>query len=482
MLWWIIFAVFFKLSLAVYCYNRFYPHGHALLIIHPWTGPFRYLLEWSFQYIRTHLHKDWEERPFNRLTRNWIERSSKKRNNYISFGSEMNPNEPGTILFTNSTFPILESEAQPFPGKIIGDGYCKNPYLARSLFNITGMSYGAMGKTAVEALAKGSTLAGIWMNTGEGGYAPVHDYASDVVFQIGTAKYGVRDDDGNFSIEKFRALAAKTNIKMFEIKLSQGAKPGSGGILPSVKVTKEVSEIRGIPEGVASISPNRHTEISDVESLMAFTKLLRDEGQKPVGIKMVLGGDNFLDHYFGRLRSKLDHAPDFITIDGTEAGTGAAPQSLADYVGLPLAQSLLILSNKLEEHKLRDRIKIVASGKLVMPDSVAWALCMGADFVVTGRGFSLSLGCIQAMKCASGKCPKGITTNDPKYTKALDPTLKSVRVSEYALNVIHEVETMAHSCGLKDPGEFERKHARIVTGFGKSKSLAEEFKPVVHQK
>ena len=342
-MWWLIaLGIFVKISVAIYCYNRFYPHGHALLIIHPWTGPGRYFLEWSFQYMRTHLHKDWEERPFNRLTRDWIERSAKKQNNYISFGSEMNPNEPGTILFTNNTFPTLEAEAQPFPGKIIGEGYCENPYYAKSFFNISGMSYGAMGKTAVEALAKGSSLAGIWMNTGEGGYASAHDFATDVIFQIGTAKYGVRDADGNFSEEKLRELAAKPNIKMFEIKMGQGAKPGSGGILPAAKVTEEVAAIRGIEVGKASISPNRHAEIFDVDSLMEFTKRIRDITQKPVGIKLVLGGDRFINQYLSRLRRKPEYAPDFITVDGTEGGTGAAPQSLADYVGLPLSQSLMI--------------------------------------------------------------------------------------------------------------------------------------------
>ncbi len=482
MWWWIVLSVLALISASVYSYNKFYPHGHALLIIHPWTGPFRYLMEMLAHYTRGHLHKDWEERPFNRLTRYWIERSSKKQNNYISFGSEMDPNLPGTIIFTNSTFPILEEEAQSFPGKMIGEGYCKNPYFAKSFFNITGMSYGALGATAVESLAKGSTLAGIWMNTGEGGYSKYHNHSFDLIFQIGTAKYGVRGEDGKLDEELLAIMASKENVKMFEIKLSQGAKPGSGGILPAEKVTKEIAKIRGIAVGKSSISPNRHEEIFDIKSLMAFTKKVRDITQKPVGIKLVVGGDRFLDQYLARLRRKLDCAPDFITVDGTEGGTGAAPQSLADYVGLPLAQALAIVTNKIQEHGLKDRIRVIASGKLVTPDKVAWALCMGADFVTTGRGFMLSMGCIQSMKCASGKCPKGITTTNPRYMKALDPKLKSVRVANYAATMIHEVETIAHSCGLKDPSEFDRRHARIVTGLGKSRTLSKEFPPIKHQK
>lgn len=474
---WLLYAIvgFVIISALIYCYDRFYPHGRALLITHPWSGPFRYFMEWVSEYIRGHLHKDWEERPFSRLTRNWIKKSSKGKSNYISFGSEMNPDEPGTIIFSNSSFPILEEDAQNFPGKLIGELSCTRPFFAKSFFNITGMSYGSIGATAVQALAEGSSLAEIWMNTGEGGLSEHHMNANDIIFQIGTANYGCRDEYGNLDEEKLAKLAELENVKAFEIKLSQGAKPGSGGILPANKVLPEIARVRGIPEGVASISPNRHKEIHDVKSLMEFTQRIRAIVDKPVGLKLVVSGDRFLDQYLSELERFPGYCPDFITVDGTEGGTGAAPQSLADYVGMPLSQGLSLLVNKVEEYGLRERIKIIASGKLVTPDKVAYALCLGADFVVTGRGFLLSMGCIQAMKCASGRCPQGITTNDPRYMKALDPALKKVRVANYAKNIIHDVETIAHSCGLKDPSEFKRKHARIVTGIGKSKSLSEEF-------
>ncbi len=475
MFWLICLGAFIGISGIIYCYNRFYPHGRAILITHPWSGPFRYLMEWVSDYVRHHLHKDWEERPFNRLTRKWIKRSAKGRSNYISFGSEMDPNEPGSIIFTNSSFPMLEEDTQRFPGIIIGERSCGNPFRAKSFFNISGMSYGALGATAVQSLAQGSNLSGIWMNTGEGGLSKHHEISENIIFQIGTAKYGCRDANGNLDEEKIRQLAELENVKAFEIKLGQGAKPGSGGILPALKVTPEIAEVRGIPVYEDSISPNRHKEISDVQTLMDFTMRIRQITDKPVGIKIVVGGDRFLDRYLSRLQRARDFAPDFIVVDGTEGGTGAAPQSLADYVGMPLAQGLAILTNKVDEFDLRDRIKIIASGKLVTPDKVAWALCMGADFVVTGRGFLLSMGCIQTMKCSEGKCPEGITTNNRRYMNALDPSLKSVRVAEYAENVIHDVEMIAHSCGLKDPSEFKRKHAQIVTGLGKSRTLEQEF-------
>lgn len=478
----IVLAVFVFLSITIYIYNRYWQKTHALLRTHPFTGPFRYLIDHLAVYIRGHLHKDWEERPFNRLTRTWIRQSSKNESNYISFGSENDPNMPGTIIFSNSTFPILEEDAKKFPGIWIGKESCSNPYLAKSFFNITGMSYGALGSTAITSLADGSNISELWLNTGEGGLSEYHKLSNNIVFQIGTAKFGCRDLDGNLDEDKLREIAKLDNVKMFEVKFSQGAKPGSGGILPGIKVTDEIAKIRGIEPYQDAISPNRHKETYDVNSLIEFIEKIRKITDKPVGIKIVLGGDRFLDTYFSKLRKNPKKAPDFITVDGTESGTGAAPQSLADHVGLPLANALRILVNKLEENNLRDRIKVIASGKLVTPDKVAWALCMGADFVTTGRGFMMSMGCIQAMKCASGKCPTGITTTDKKYTRALNPELKKVRVANYAKMIIKEVETIAHSCGLRDSSEFTRDHCRIITGIGRSKSLTEEYPPIRRQK
>lgn len=478
MYWLIILALFVAVSISIYTYNRYIQKEHSLLITHPWSGPFRYFLDWFFQYIRTHLQKDWEERPFSRLVRQWIRQSARGQSNYISFGSQQNPDEPGTIIFSNSTFPILEEEASTYPGKWIGKDTCENPYFAKSFFNITGMSYGAIGSTAIEALAKGSALANIWINTGEGSLTEYHLYADDIEYQIGTAKFGCGTIDGYLDEAKLAEIAANPKIKIIQIKLGQGAKPGEGGILPGKKVTPEIARIRGIPDemiGRDVKSPNRHKEIYDIDSLIEFVHRVRTITQKPVDIKLVVGGDYFLEAYFKTLQEKPHGIPDMITVDGTEGGTGAAPESLADYVGMPVSQALIVLVDRLVEYGLRDKIRVAASGKLVTPDKIAWALCMGADFVLTGRGFLLSLGCIQAMKCATGRCPKGITTTDPNLTKAIDPTLKSFRVANYALKVIHEVETIAHSCGLKDPSEFERKHARIVTGIGKSKNLSKEF-------
>ena len=332
------------------------------------------------------------------------------------------------------------------------------------------MSYGALSHAAVSALSRGAKMAGIWMGTGEGGLAQFHlDGGADIVMQIGTAKYGVRDAAGNLSEERLREIAALKQVKMFEVKLAQGAKPGKGGILPGFKVTPEIAKIRGIPAGQDSISPNRHKDIGNLTELGQFINKVRTITGKPVGVKFVLGDPGFLDEWFHDCAAHPEHCPDYVQIDGGEGGTGAAPEPLADYVGLPITQALPYVAALRHEHGLNNRIRIVAAGKLITPDKVAWAMCMGADFVSSARGFMFSLGCIQAMKCGSGRCPTGITSVEPRLIAGLDPADKAVRVARYAQKLREEVEIIAHSCGLADPGQFAPKHVteieRGVAGF-----------------
>ncbi len=337
-----------------------------------------------------------------------------------------------------------------------------------SFFNISGMSYGALSHAAVSALSKGAKLAGVWMSTGEGGLSKFHlEGGGDIIMQIGTAKYGVRDANGGLSEDRLREIAAYPQVKMFEVKLAQGAKPGKGGILPANKVTAEIAAIRNIPQGQDSISPNRHRDIGNVTELGEFIARVREITGKPVGVKFVVGDVRFIDEWFGDCTDHPEHCPDFVQVDGGEGGTGAAPEPLADYVGLPITQALPYVAALRDEHGLRQRIRIIASGKLLTPDKVAWALCMGADFVSSARGFMFSLGCIQAMKCGSGHCPTGVTAVDPRLIAGLDPTDKAVRVSHYAKRVADEVEMIAHSCGLTDATGFAPKHVTdIERGIG----------------
>jgi len=319
--------------------------------------------------------------------------------------------------------------------------------------------------------------AGCWLNTGEGGLSPSHiEGGCDLVFQIGTAKYGVRDEHGRLCDRKLREVAAHEQVRMFEIKLSQGAKPGKGGILPGAKVNEEIARIRGIPVHVDSISPNRHPEIDNVDTLLDMIERVREVTGKPTGFKTVIGDTAWLEQLCEAIhRRGLHSAPDFITIDGAEGGTGAAPMSLIDHMGLPLAEALPRAVNVIQAHGLKERIRVIASGRLITPARVAWALCAGADLVVTARGFMFALGCIQAMQCNRDTCPTGITTHNPRLQKGLDPALKSERVANYVRHMKREVEIIARACGVESPQQLTRRHAHIVMAPGVSKSLEELY-------
>ena len=450
---------------------------HAIRRNYPVIGRFRYLFEELGEYFRQYFFAmDREEMPFNRSQRSWVYRAAKGVDTTAAFGSTRDIRGVGNIYFVSTPYPTLETDAVESAIVTIGPT-AKAPYEARSLFNISGMSYGAISKPAVSALSNGARMAGCWMNTGEGGLSPFHlEGGADIVFQIGTAKYGVRDEHGALSDEKLRAVAAHEQVKMFELKISQGAKPGKGGILPAAKVSKEVAEIRGIPVGQASISPNRHPEIDSIPALLDMVDHIRTVTGKPAGFKMVLGGYEWMDKLCRTIVERgLDKAPDFITIDSSDGGSGAAPPALMDYMGLPLSESLPGVANKLREHGLKGRVKLIASGKLINPAEIAWALCVGADFITSARGFMFALGCIQAFQCNKNTCPTGITTHDSRLQKGLNPENKAERVRRYVETVLYEVGVIAHSCGVPEPRQLRRQHVRVVTETGRSKGLDEIF-------
>ncbi|MGE0386012.1 MAG: FMN-binding glutamate synthase family protein [Gammaproteobacteria bacterium] len=448
---------------------------HAVRRNYPVIGRFRYLFEHLGEFFRQYFFAmDREELPFNRAQRSWCYRAAKNVDNTVAFGSTRDLRPPGTVLFVNCPFPTLDEDAVAPEAVTIGP-YAREPYTTASIFNISGMSFGAISRPAVLALSRGAKMAGCWMSTGEGGLSPHHlEGGADIVFQMGTAKYGVRDLDGRLSLEKLREIAAHPQVRMFEVKLSQGAKPGKGGILPAAKVTEEIAAIRGIRPGHDSISPNRHPDIEDNEELLRMVHHIRTVTGKPVGFKAVVGSGQWLDELFSTINERgVEYAPDYIQVDGAEGGTGAAPLPLIDDMGLPLRESLPILVDKLCEHGLRDRIRVVASGKLITPADVAWALCMGADFVSSARGFMFALGCIQALQCNKNTCPTGITTHNPRLQRGLVPEEKAVRVMNYWKNMVHEVGVIAHSCGVRSPRHLRRHHARIVSPNGLSIGMDE---------
>lgn len=448
---------------------------------YPVVGRFRYVFEHLGEFFRQYFFAmDREEMPFNRAQRSWAYRAAKNIDNTVAFGSTRDLRPPGTVLFVNCPFPAL-GEDTVVPDKITIGPYAEKPYTTTSMFNVSGMSFGAISKPAILALSNGAKKAGCWMNTGEGGLSPYHlEGGADIVFQIGTAKYGVRDKAGDLSDKKLSDVASHSQIKMFEIKLSQGAKPGKGGILPGDKVTKQIAEIRGIEIGSASISPNRHTDINSNEELLDMIHRIRTVTGKPVGFKCVIGASGWLDNLFDEIKKRgIESAPDFITVDSADGGTGAAPMPLIDDMGLPLRESLPMVIDKLNKHDLRKRIRVMCSGKLITPADVAWALCMGADFVNSARGFMFALGCIQALQCNKNTCPTGITTHNPRLQRGLHYQDKAIRVMHYATNLIHEVLVIAHSCGVTAPRKLRRYHARIVTVNGTSVPLNELYPDVM---
>ncbi len=449
---------------------------HNFPVFGRFRGLFIHLGEFFRQYF---FAMDREEMPFNRAERRWISQSSAGIDNTIAFGSTRNLSNAGMPIFVNAPYALLDEETRAADPVIFGP-QCKNPYVTSALIGISALSYGALSKPAIRALSKGAKLANIYLNTGEGGLSSHHLVGNcDIVFQIGTAKYGVRNDDGSLNIEKFNAIVERPQVKMIELKMSQGAKPGKGGILPGVKVSREIAEIRGIPRGKPSISPNRHPEINNNEQLLDFINQLQELSQKPVGFKMVISDVEWLEDLCLRIHARgKKFAPDFITIDGGDGGTGAAPMPLMDNVGLPVKEALPAVVDVITRFGLRPRIKIIASGKLITPAEVAYAYCAGADMVNGARGFMFALGCIQALKCNRNTCPTGITTHNKRLQSGLNPSRKAVRVKNYVGKIQYGTGLIAHSCGVAEPRSLLRKHCRISQGNGISQPLSKIYPPV----
>ncbi len=445
---------------------------HTVLRNFPVIGRLRFFFEDLGEYFRQYFFAgDRSEMPFNRATRSFVYRLAKGEGSIIGFGSTNDLREPGSIIFVNHPFPVLEEDRLPTPSLMIGEGYCRHPLEGRSIVNISGMSFGAISAPAVRSLSRGAKEAGCWMGTGEGGLAPHHlEGGCDVILQMGTAKYGMRNVDGSFSPEKAKELARV--VKAFEIKLSQGGKPGKGGVLPGGKVTEEISRIRGIPAGKDSISPNRHYDIASMDQQLDKVVYLRDLTGRPVGVKTAVGGWEFINDLCEVvLRRGKEYAPDFLQIDGGEGGSGAAPQTLMDHVALPIAEALPRVVDSLLQSDLKSRIRVVAAGKLVTSARAAWALCVGADFVVSARGFMFSLGCIQALRCHTNTCPTGVTTHNKRLQRGLVVEEKYLRVANYARNMNMEIDMIAHSCGCRHARELKREHVRIVQTANQSIAL-----------
>ncbi len=451
---------------------------------YPVIGRFRHVFSTLGEFFRQYFFAmDREEMPFNRAQREWVYKSAAGADNTVAFGSTQNITAVGSPIFANAIYAPLDEEVSPPPALIIGP-YARQPYKAQSIINISAMSYGSLSAPAIQALSKGAAMAGCWLNTGEGGLSSHHlSGGCDIIFQIGTANYGVRDEHGCFSEQKLREVAGLEQVKMVEIKLSQGAKPGKGGILPAEKVTPEIASVRGIPAGQASLSPNRHADIANNEQLLDFVSRVRDISGLPTGFKTAMGGVEWLEDLCKLIKKRgPKSAPDFITIDSGDGGTGAAPMPLIDNTALTIKEALPLCVDVLEKYGLRGRIRVIGAGKLITPAEVAWAYCAGADFVNSARGFMFALGCIQSLKCNKNTCPTGITTHQRHLQRGLDPEDKAVRVMNYAARIHYGAGLIAHACGVAHVRALERKHVRLIQENGKSRPLSEIYPPAKHRK
>ncbi len=421
---------------------------------------------------------DQEETPYSRITRNWIYESSKGTRNTIGFGSQIDMDKVGTTLIMPATFTNVTSKNGDETGhsykKIIGKHTGVEPVELTHFVHVSAMSYGALSYRAHAALNLGAKMGGFMHNTGEGGLAPCHEYGGgDLIFQIGTAKYGVRDEDGNLDDEKLRDISKHPQVKLIEIKLAQGAKPGKGGMLLKEKITKEISEIRKVPMGKDAYAPARHSEFSDVNGLFDFIDRVRNVSQKPVGIKMVIGHTAEIEDIAQKMALEPGRGPDYIVIDGGDGGTGASPHVLSSYAGLPMKQALAVADWAMKSHGVRDKIILFASGKISTPIDIAVAMALGADAVNIARGFMLAIGCIQALECHTNNCPTGIATQRKSLERAIDIKGAAQRVKTYADVLYKETQMLAESCGYKTPTDITADDIMVVTSPGHLDYLSE---------
>lgn len=441
----------------------------------PLLGRMRYLLESIGPEMRQYfIETDTEGKPFNRLQRSLVYQRSKKEIDTMPFGTQLNVYETGYKWINHSVKAIPFAEVDANPKIKIGSSQCEKPYMA-SLFNISAMSYGSLSKNAIIALNNGAKQGGFYHNTGEGGLSPYHLQGGDVVWNIGTGYFSCRDKDGNFSYEEYVKRATLDNVKMIEIKFSQGAKPGHGGILPKQKVTDEIATIRLVEKGNDIISPPRHSAFSTPLELMDFIKLLRKgSGGKPIGMKICIGNKSeFLAICKAMVQTQTYF--DFITVDGGEGGTGAAPQEYSDHVGMPLREALAFVYDSLNGFGIKDEIKIIASGKVVTGFDIIKCLSIGADVCNSARGMMFALGCIQALECHKNTCPTGVATQDPKLTKGLVPEEKSIRVARFQHETVKSAMELMASVGLRHPDEVDRTVISARTGSTKIETYYEMF-------
>ncbi len=446
------------LALSLLGLYDLYQDRHAVRRNYPVLGNLRYLIEGIRPEIRQYLLEgDSEQLPFSRAQRSLVYARAKNEGADKPFGTLIDVYREGFEFIGHSMRPAPLANTDEFRVSI-GGPQCRQAYSA-SLFNISAMSFGSLSANAIRALNRGAKIGGFYHDTGEGSISPYHrEHGGDLVWELGSGYFGCRTEDGHFDPQRFAAQAASAQVKMIEIKLSQGAKPGHGGILPKHKVTAEIASTRGVPMGVDCISPSSHSEFSTPLQLLEFVARLRElSGGKPVGFKYCLGHPwEFMGIVKAMLQSGI--LPDFIVVDGKEGGTGAAPLEFTDHLGVPLREGLLFTHNVLVGAGLREKIRIGASGKIVSAFDVASVLALGADWANSARGFMFAIGCIQSQSCHTNKCPTGVATQDPLRQRALVVEDKAGRVHNFHRNTLKALAEMLAAAGLSHPSQLDGKH------------------------
>ncbi|WP_217914540.1 FMN-binding glutamate synthase family protein [Miltoncostaea marina] len=455
---------------------------HAILRNFPVVGHLRYILEAFGPELRQYIVTgNDEERPFSRNQRRWVYATAKRQDPHFGFGTDTDwSRRPGHVLVKQAEFPLHpppggDPAGWPLPcAKVVGARHGRrHAFRPASAVNVSGMSFGALGSHAVEAINRGCAAAGCLHNTGEGGLSVHHQHGAELVFQIGTAYFGCRDERGRFSLPRLQEVVAENPVRAIEIKLSQGAKPGVGGLLPGAKVTPDIAAARGVPVGEDCQSPSGHTEFGDLDGLVEFIERIADATGLPVGVKSAVGEQGFWDDLARRMSDERA-GPDFITIDGGEGGTGAGPLAFTDHVALPLRLALSRVYRTFAEAGIADEVVFGASGMLGLPSNALLAFAMGADLVNVGREAMLSVGCIQAQRCHTGRCPTGVATNSAWLQRGLDPVRAGERCANYLAGLRAELVRLARTCGVPHPALVDLNAIELLDGLG-SLPAAKEF-------
>ncbi|GER58894.1 FMN-binding glutamate synthase family protein [Patiriisocius marinus] len=458
--------------LAIIFIYDIFQKKHTILHNYPIVGHIRYMLESIGPEIRQYLvANNREELPFNRIERGWIYASSKNENNYEGFGTDRDIYDSNYIFVKNAMMPYRVDKKHPNHkdpyflacAKVMGEGRRKRPFRPASVINVSAMSFGSLSARAVASLNIGCKLSHAYHNTGEGGLSPYHKQGGDVVFHFGTGYFGVRDNDGNFSMEMMKELTKNNpQVRAVEVKLSQGAKPGKGGVLPGSKITPEIAEIRNVPIGKDVLSPPTHSAFSGVDGLIDFVEDIAENTGLPVGIKAAIGKLEDWEALASKMAA-TGKGPDFITVDGGEGGTGAAPPSFADHVALPWIYGFSAIYQIFKKYNLTERVVFIGSGKLGFPARAVMAFSMGVDCINVAREAMMSIGCIQAKLCHTNACPSGVATQSKWKQRGIDVDAKSIRTHYYFKNFRKELLEMTHAAGYEHPSQFTMDDVEMAT-------------------